>query len=70
MNARTNSVGRHLPTSGGLGKMLALAEDLGCETVQIFVSNPQGWAVPGPRDDAEGFVERAREAGLDTTRST
>jgi deoxyribonuclease-4 len=45
--ARTNRIGRHLPTSGGL------------ETVQIFVSNPQGWAVPAPRPDAEAFVKGA-----------
>jgi deoxyribonuclease-4 len=34
------------------------------ETVQIFVSNPQGWAVPTRRLDAEAFVEGARETGL------
>jgi hypothetical protein len=43
---RTNSIGRHLPTSAGLGKMLQRAGDLGCETVQVFISNPQGWAEP------------------------
>ncbi len=67
MPERTSSVGRHLPTSGGLRKTLALAEELGCETVQIFVSNPQGWAVPAPRPDAEAFVEEARELGIHPT---
>lgn len=42
MPERTNSIGRHLPTSGGLGKTLEAARELGCETVQIFASNPQG----------------------------
>ena len=64
MPERTNSVGRHLPTSGGLRKTLALAGEQGCETIQIFVSNPQGWAEPNPRADAEAFVEGARELGI------
>jgi deoxyribonuclease-4 len=64
MPERTNSVGRHLPTSGGLLKTLALAGEQGCEAVQIFVSNPQAWAEPVPRADAEAFVEGARELGI------
>lgn len=64
-NGRTNRIGRHLGTSGGLHKMLATAESLGCETVQIFVSNPQGWAEPVPRPDAEAFAEGSKKLGLD-----
>ncbi|HEX2728496.1 MAG TPA: deoxyribonuclease IV [Rubrobacteraceae bacterium] len=64
-NGRTNRIGRHLGTSGGLSKTLATAESLGCETVQIFVSNPQGWAEPVPRPDAEAFAEGSRRLGLD-----
>ncbi len=64
-NGRTNLIGRHLPTSGGLKNTLELARELGCETVQIFVSNPQGWAEPTPRPDAAAFVEGSREMGLD-----
>ena len=64
MPERTNSIGRHLPTSGGLGKTLDAARELGCETVQIFVSNPQGWADPIPRKDASAFAERSRELGI------
>jgi deoxyribonuclease-4 len=62
--ARTNRIGRHLQTSGGLEKTLRLARKQELETVQIFVSNPQGWAVPVPRPDAKLFVEGAREIGL------
>jgi deoxyribonuclease-4 len=61
---RTNRIGRHLPTSGGLEKTLRLAREQALETVQIFVSNPQGWAVPTPRRDAKAFMEGAREIGL------
>ena len=61
---RTNKIGRHLPTSGGLKKTLTVAEDLGCETVQVFVSNPQGWADAAPRPDAETFREGKDRLGL------
>jgi deoxyribonuclease-4 len=61
---RTSSIGRHLPTSGGLVKTLDTARKLGCETVQIFVSNPQGWAVPTPRPDAGAFALASHGAGI------
>ena len=64
MPDRTNRIGRHLPTSGGLKKTLVSVEALGCETVQIFVSNPQGWADPTPRADAEDFVRGSAETGI------
>ena len=64
MPERTNRIGRHLPTSGGLGKTLQMADELACETAQIFVSNPQGWAVPAPRPDAEAFAEGMQRLGL------
>jgi deoxyribonuclease IV len=64
MPERTNSIGRHLPTSGGLVKTLEAARELGCETIQIFVSNPQAWAVPSPRQDAAAFVEGSRAIGI------
>lgn len=64
MTKRTNRIGRHLPTSGGLKKTLQKAHELGCETVQVFVSNPQGWAIPDLRPDAQEFVEGSKEIGL------
>ena len=64
MPRRTNNIGRHLPTSGGLEKTLKAAREQGCETVQIFVSNPQGWADPVPRRDAGTFVKGTRELGV------
>jgi deoxyribonuclease IV len=62
--ARTNRIGRHLPTSGGLEKTLRTAREQGLETVQIFVSNPQSWASPAPRPGEESFMRGARETGL------
>ena len=64
MPERTNSIGRHLPTSGGLANTLEAARELGCETIQIFVSNPQAWADPKRRQDAETFVETSRKLGI------
>jgi deoxyribonuclease-4 len=64
MPERTSSIGRHLPTSGGLAKTLETARELGCETIQIFVSNPQAWADPKRRQDADTFVEGSRELGI------
>jgi deoxyribonuclease-4 len=61
MLGRTARIGRHLGTSAGLAKTLASARELGCEAVQIFVSNPQGWADPVPRPDADVFREGSRE---------
>jgi deoxyribonuclease IV len=64
MPGRTNRIGRHLPTSRGLDRTLEAARELGCETAQIFVSNPQGWADPVPRPDAGSFATGRRELGL------
>ncbi|MEU0238712.1 deoxyribonuclease IV [Nocardiopsis sp. NPDC006198] len=48
-------VGAHVPVAGGMAdKGLAYAEQIGAETVQVFVSNPRGWATNGgdPGQDA------------------
>lgn len=42
-------VGAHTPS----GKPLAEAEARDADLVQIFLSNPQSWKKPKPRDDAE-----------------
>jgi deoxyribonuclease IV len=64
MPKRTNRIGRHLPTSGGLARTLWAARELGCETIQIFVSNPQAWGQPRRRQDADTFVQGSRELGI------
>ena len=45
-------------------KTLRTARELELETLQIFVSNPQGWGWPKPRPDVEAFAEGVREIGL------
>jgi deoxyribonuclease IV len=64
MPERMNRIGRHLPTSGGLARTLLAARELGCETIQIFVSNPQAWADPVRRRDADTFVEGSLRMGI------
>lgn len=47
-NSRTSGplIGAHVPTSGGLAKRgLAYADDVGAECVQVFITNPRGWAL-------------------------
>ncbi len=66
--ALRNPVGTHVPVGKGLVQgALATAEELGCETLQIFVGNPRGWAhSPGdPRQDA-AFREAAAARGMRT----
>lgn len=64
IEARMSRVGRHLRTSGGFEKTLQTAREQGLEAVQIFVSNPQGWALPKSRPDAETFVRGAQKVRL------
>jgi deoxyribonuclease-4 len=42
-------VGAHI----GPERPLEVAKELNADCVQIFISNPQGWEKPPPRDDAE-----------------
>ena len=55
-------IGAHATVTGGLATGgLAYAAEVGAEVIQVFVSNPRGWAA-GPGDRAE---DRAlRESGI------
>lgn len=49
-----NPVGSHVPVGKGLvGGALATADALGCETLQIFVGNPRGWALSAGRPEQD-----------------
>ena len=58
-------IGAHVPAAGGLARAVANARATGCEAVQVFTSNPRGWAPPvaDPAGD-ERFCEHVAEAGL------
>ncbi|SKA23285.1 Endonuclease IV [Marinactinospora thermotolerans DSM 45154] len=48
-NPSPSPIGAHVPVSGGLAtRGLAYAAEIGAEAVQVFVTNPRGWATsPG-----------------------
>ena len=62
---KPSAVGSHVPTAGGLLKALAYAEEIGAGAVQVFVSNPRGWA-PSAGDPAqdEAFKGRCADASV------
>ncbi|WP_037907410.1 deoxyribonuclease IV [Actinacidiphila yeochonensis] len=54
-----NPIGAHVPVAGGLAaKGTAYADRIAAEAVQVFVSNPRGWAT-GPGDPAQDDAFRA-----------
>ena len=60
-------IGAHTPTSGGMAKRsLGYAETIKAEVIQVFASNPRGWAMPEPNPAAdEDFKIKA--AAMDVT---
>ncbi len=38
---------------------LKTAREIGCDTVQVFVTNPRGWRAPSPNPQAEAAFRRA-----------
>lgn len=58
-------IGAHVPTSGGMAKRsIEYATTIKAEAVQVFASNPRGWAMPEANPEADSNY-RARAAELD-----
>src|SRR5438876_358972 len=59
-------LGRHVPTGSKPVKAAAIAQEIGCNAIQIFASNPTGWRPPAdnPKGSA-AFAQAARDCGLD-----
>ncbi|MFC5754018.1 deoxyribonuclease IV [Actinomadura rugatobispora] len=56
MTSPKSPIGGHVPVAGGLATGgLKYAAEIGAETIQVFVSNPRGWALPEgkPAEDAK-----------------
>ncbi|MGI5168705.1 deoxyribonuclease IV [Spirillospora sp. CA-253888] len=56
MTTSKSPVGGHVPVAGGLATGgLKYAAEIGAETIQVFVSNPRGWALAKgkPSEDAK-----------------
>jgi deoxyribonuclease-4 len=56
-------LGRHLPTGSKPVQALETARAIGCDAIQIFVTNPQAWAPPAPNPREEERF-RTTAAGL------
>ena len=55
---KPSPVGAHVPVAGGLGKALAYAREIGAGAIQVFASNPRGWA-PSAGDPVQDASFRA-----------
>jgi len=61
-------IGAHVPTSGGMAKRsIAYAEAIQAEAIQVFTSNPRGWATPEANPTADlAFREKCEELDIET----
>ena len=60
-------IGAHTPTSGGMAKRsLGYAETIEAEVIQVFASNPRGWAMPEPNRVADEEF-RTKATSMDIT---
>ena len=58
-------LGAHVSTAGGLDKAIDRGVEIGCETIQIFGSPPQGWAFKQvPPAQTQLFRQKAIEGGI------
>lgn len=61
-------LGAHTPTSGGMAKRsIAYAQEVRAEAIQVFASNPRGWAMPHANVEADTlFRDKALELDIET----
>ena len=61
-------IGAHTPTTGGMAKRsIAYAQEIGAEAIQVFASNPRGWAMPEANPEADkAFCDKASELDIET----
>ncbi len=58
-------LGAHQSISGGVHKALERGQEVGCDTVQIFVKSPNRWASkPLDAQDVAAFEEAVQETGI------
>ncbi len=58
-------VGVHVSIAGSIEKAFSRAEELGCETFQIFTRNPRGWKFKDLSDEkVKGFIEESRRTSI------
>jgi len=61
-------IGAHTPTSGGMAKRsIEYAITTGAEAVQVFASNPRGWAMPESNPEADQkFLDKCLELDIES----
>ena len=61
-------LGAHVPTSGGMAKRsIEYAQTINAEAIQVFASNPRGWAMPEANPQADvAFIEKTQELDIET----
>ena len=66
--AKKPRIGAHVPTSGGMAKRaIEYAKTIKAEAIQVFASNPRGWAMPETNHEADqAFIEKADELEIET----
>ncbi len=58
--------GCHVSISGGLHKAIDNAQERGCDTIQMFVSNPRGWKHTDISEESiEAFNIKRKASGID-----
>jgi len=58
-------VGVHVSIAGKIYEAIDRAEELGCDTIQIFSRNPRGWQIKAlERKDADEFKKRKDKANI------
>ena len=58
-------LGAHVSTAGGIHNAISNGTDLGCDSIQIFLKNPNQWAGKSPSEsDIDHFIERWRESAI------
>jgi deoxyribonuclease IV len=60
-------IGAHAPVAGGLSRALAHVDATGARAIQVFVSNPRGWALsPGDSAQDTALVDGCVQRGVVT----
>ena len=61
-------LGAHTPTSGGMAnRSITYAQEVKAEAIQVFASNPRGWAMPDANVEADKlFRDKALELDIET----
>ena len=58
-------IGAHVSTSGGLGKAIDRAQEMGAEAIQVFATSPRAWAFREPPDEhVADFHEKKNAADV------